>query len=138
MEQRREAPAWRRTRWWWTSAAITTAVLLFFAATNDEVYDLTSPPQLSWHVVLRKAYSIVAFAVVGFTADKALGPSDWRALRAAILVAVYSGAIEIAQAVHGSHEGATWNIIDVLCGAVGGWVAIVVMRLVRRDEGRFG
>jgi hypothetical protein len=63
------------------------AAALFWAATSNEVYDLTSPSVLSFHVLLRKAYSIAAFALVGFTADKALGPSAKAALRAALAVA---------------------------------------------------
>ena len=61
-------------------------------------------------MLLRKAYSIVAFALVGFTADKALGRSANRPLRAALLVAAYSGAIEVVQFEHGSHEGIAWNV----------------------------
>jgi predicted membrane-bound mannosyltransferase len=111
------------------------AAVLFWAATSNEVYDMTSPPALSWHVLLRKAYSIAAFALVGFTADKALGRSANRPLRAALLVAAYSGTIEIVQFEHGSHEGIAWNVADVLCGAAGGWLGVVAER-IRRSRRR--
>lgn len=104
---------------------MTVAAALFWAATSNEVYDVTSPPALSFHVLLRKTYSIAAFALVGFTADKALGPSVRAALRGALVVAAYSAAIEMAQAVRGSHEGIAWNVVDVLCGAAGGWLGVV-------------
>jgi VanZ family protein len=115
----------------WIVVATVLAAALFWLATSDAVYELTSPPNWSWHIALRKAYSIGAFALVGFTADKALGPSARPALRAALLVAAYSGAIEIAQAWSGSREGLRWNAIDVLCGAVGGWLGVTAERVVR-------
>ncbi len=105
--------------------------MLFCAAISNEVYDLTSPPALSWHVALRKAYSIVAFAVVGFTAERALRPSGAAVLRGAMLVALYSAAIEVAQALRGSHEGLLWNGIDVACGAAGGAVGALAGRITR-------
>lgn len=108
------------------------AAALFWAATNNEVYDVTSPPELSFHILLRKTYSIVAFALVAFTADKALGPSTRAALRGALLVGAYSAAIEVVQAARGSHEGLVWNAIDVLCGAAGGWLGIVARTITKR------
>lgn len=111
------------------------AAALFWAATSSDVYDLTSPLSLSFHVVLRKTYSIAAFALVGFTADKALGPSARGALRAALVVAAYSAAIEVVQAARGSHEGVAWNVADVLCGAAGGWLGVVA-RSIRRARPR--
>jgi predicted membrane-bound mannosyltransferase len=111
--------------------ALVVAAVLFWAATSNEVYDVTSPPRLTFHVLLRKTYSIVAFALVGFTADKALGPSTKAALRGALAVAAYSAAIEVVQAARGSHEGVAWNAVDVLCGAAGGWLGVVARRIRR-------
>jgi len=119
------------TRWFWSAAAAVIAAVLFWAATSNEVYDLTSPPALVWHVLLRKAYSIAAFALVGFTADKALTPRAQARLRGALLVALYSAAIEIVQDVRGSQEGIAWNVVDVLCGAAGGWLGVVAARIRR-------
>jgi hypothetical protein len=82
-------------------------------------------------VALRKAYSIAAFAVVGFTAERALRPNGRAVLRGAAIVALYSAAIEVAQALHGSHEGLIWNGIDVLCGAVGGSIGAAAGRIMR-------
>ena len=111
------------------------AAALFWAATSNEVYDVTSPPQLSFHILLRKTYSIAAFALVAFTADKALGPSTRAALRGALLVAAYSAAIEAVQAARGSHEGVVWNAVDVLCGAAGGWLGVVARGIRRPRRG---
>ncbi len=77
----------------------------------------------------RKAYSVIAFGVVGILADRALGPARRPALRAALVVAAFSVAIEIGQKLHGSHEGPRSNLFDVLCGALGGWLGV---RLARR------
>ena len=91
--------------------------MFFVIALNGEIYNLTSPPALSWHVLLRKSYSLVAFGLVGATFVRASGAS---LTTSAIVVALYSGAIEIAQHLNGSHEPLSWNVIDVICGAVGG------------------
>jgi hypothetical protein len=113
----------------WIAAAVVAAAALFWAATSNEVYDLTSPPALAWHVLLRKAYSVVAFAVVGLTLDKALGPRRHSVLRATIAVALYSAAIEVVQWIDGSHEGLGWNTFDVLCGAAGGALGALLAAL---------
>jgi hypothetical protein len=115
--------------------AVAVAAALFWAATSNEVYDVTSPPGLSFHIVLRKTYSIVAFALVGFTADKALGPSARAVLRGAVAVAAYSAAIEVVQAARGSHEGLAWSTFDVLCGAAGGWLGVVARGIRRSRRG---
>jgi hypothetical protein len=52
-----------------------------------------------------------------------------------ILVALYSAAIEYGQWLEGSTEGLRWNAVDVACGALGGYLAIRVGRLVRRPPG---
>jgi hypothetical protein len=84
---------------------------------------LGDPFGISLHVVLRKAYSIAAFALVGLAAVAAFPPGRRAALRMALLVGAYSAAIEYAQYVLGSQEGPWWNAIDVACGAIGGWLA---------------
>jgi hypothetical protein len=124
--------SWKK--WTWRAAALLVAAVLFWAATSDLVYEATSPAELSFHIVLRKAYSIVAFALVGFMADKALGPSARAVLRGAILVGMYSAAIEVAQAWLGSKEGLAGNAADTLCGVAGGALGVVAGR-IRRSRG---
>jgi hypothetical protein len=130
-----ESPESSGARKFWIAAAVAVAAVLFWAATNNAVYEVTSPGWFSWHVVLRKSYSIAAFALVGFIWDKALGPTARAGPRAALAVAAYSAAIEIAQAVRGSQEGIAWNAADVLCGAAGGWLGVVAGR-IRRSRRR--
>ncbi len=110
----------------WTIAAVVVAVALYALACNDEFYRLTSPPELSWHVLLRKAYSVVAFALVGYLARRALAENGrTRVVLACIAgVALYSAAIEVGQFLLGSTEGLGWNAFDTLCGALGGALAI--------------
>jgi hypothetical protein len=133
------SPGSSGARAFWTAAALVVAAVLFWAATSNAVYETTSPGWLSWHVLLRKSYSIAAFALVGFTADRALGPIARAPLgapvRGALVVAAYSAAIEIVQAERGSHEGIAWNAADVLCGAAGGWLGAVAGR-IRRSRRR--
>jgi hypothetical protein len=129
-----DSPDWSLSRWCWIAVALVTAAVLFWAATSDLVYDVTSPPAFSLHVLLRKVYSIAAFALVGFTSDKALGPHARASLRGAVLVALYSAAIEVVQSFH-THEGLAWNTVDVLCGFAGGWLGVVAGR-IRRSRRR--
>ena len=121
--------------------ALCVAVGFFLLALSGEAYHETSPAHvattifgsgagrvgdpfgISLHVVLRKAYSIAAFALVGVTAELVLPRSRRAALRMGLLVAAYSAAIEYAQYVRGSEEGPWWNAIDITCGAIGGWIA---------------
>jgi hypothetical protein len=116
-------------RWIWIAVTVTVVGVLFWAATSDAVYEATSPSSFSFHVWLRKAYSIVAFALVGYLADKSLWPTKRASLRAMVLVASYSAVIEYAQWLDGSKEGLRWNAIDVVCGAVGGWLGAQAMRV---------
>ncbi len=106
----------------WTIVASVVAAIFFVAAISNELYQLTSPPSLSWHVLLRKIYSVLAFALVGYLLRRALAEHGREAIvvRCIVGIAAYSGAIEIAQALLGSHEGFAWNAVDVACGALGG------------------
>jgi hypothetical protein len=110
----------------WTAAAALVAAVLFAAALSNVLYELTSPPTLTWHVVLRKAYSIVAFALVGYLFRRSLTERGRTAvvLPCIVGVALYSALIELGQALLGSHEGRGWNAFDVACGALGGSIAV--------------
>jgi hypothetical protein len=130
--------------------ALAGAALLGFlwAATTQAVYNHTSPSGLaerifgeeaarvphgrwlSLHIVVRKVYSIVAFAIVGFLVDMALPPIRRRVLRAALIVAGFSAVIEVVQVMHHSPEGLASNLFDIGCGAFGGWIAIALQRVV--------
>jgi hypothetical protein len=108
------------------------------AACSNAFYELTSPHFLSWHVLLRKAYSIVAFTLVGYLYRRARVENGAVHLTVATVVAVaaYSAAIEVGQFVLGSKEGLGWNVFDTLCGAIGGLLATadVSMRNVARKQ----
>jgi hypothetical protein len=101
---------------WWTLTIIV-AGALFFVALSDEVYNLTSPPG-PLRVLVRKSYSIVAFALVGYLLSRALGVAG--------AVGAYSLAIEVCQDLAGSHEGLVFNAIDVICGLVGGYLGRII------------
>jgi hypothetical protein len=108
--------------WRWVAFA-TVAVAFFLIAQNGDIYNLTSPPILSFHVLLRKAYSIVAFTLVGAAFVWASGASP---RTTAIVVAAYSGAIEIGQHFTYGREPFAWNVVDVLCGAIGGQLGALI------------
>ncbi|MEA2667001.1 MAG: hypothetical protein QOI11_3945 [Candidatus Eremiobacteraeota bacterium] len=98
---------------------------------------MTLPDELGGglHVVLRKAYSLAAFAIVGVLADRALPATRRPALRAALVGALFSGLIEVGQKLHGSSEGGISILLDLLCGALGGWLGVSLVRALFQAEG---
>jgi hypothetical protein len=110
------------------------AAFFFAIALRGDVYDATSPPDLPGHIVLRKFYSIVAFAIVGAAysyARRGVTRAD-----GAFAIAIYSGLIEIGQRFD-SDELLRWNLFDVACGAVGGALgAELLARFTRLRAGR--
>jgi uncharacterized BrkB/YihY/UPF0761 family membrane protein len=132
-------------RAWAVCAAVVLVPLAFWAAISHRVYTRTLPSAVLEHlfgeddgewisalVVLRKVYSVVAFTLIGFVVHAALPASRRAALRAALVVAAFSALIEVAQKLHHAHEGLASNAFDVLCGALGGWLAVTIARAVRR------
>lgn len=112
----------------WIAALL--GVVLFVAAISNAVYELTSPAWLSWHVLLRKAYSVVAFGTLAALAAPLW--SDRQAVwRLPALLAVYSAAIEVGQWLHGGREGFGYNAFDVGCGAAGGLFGAFAARWFR-------
>jgi len=93
----------------------------FWSALSGDVYEITSPTYLPWHTVLRKLYSIAAFAAVGYLSGRlARSRSRREIFWISVLVgANFSALIEIVQ-VFISSESLKWHLIDVGCGAVGG------------------
>jgi FtsH-binding integral membrane protein len=122
-------PARRHAAFWWTATAIV-AVILFFVADSDTIYNATSPATLDFHVLLRKAYSIVAFALLGWLAARASQATGWRTspLTMGWWLALFSLAIEIAQSMQPPSEGLAMNTVDVACGWIGGWLGARVAR----------
>jgi hypothetical protein len=99
------------------------AAIGFFAlALSDVVYDVTSPGSGATHVVVRKLYSLVCFGLLGYFFSRvvARAPALASSLRAAVVVALYSTAVEIGQRVTGSHESLKWNAVDAALGFIGG------------------
>jgi VanZ family protein len=103
------------------------AAALYLAAINNDVYLIASPPNLAWHTFLRKAESLVAFALVGLLAGWTIGPRRNFALLLAVALAAYSALIEVGQRLTGTHEPLRLSLFDVTCGAVGGVVAAWIM-----------
>lgn len=95
--------------------------LRFVQSAVRAMHDLLPFTHIGVALALRKFYSIVAFAFVGIlTALSRRRMLRVQIARSAALVAGLSACIEILQRVTGSHETLKWNLVDVLCGAVGG------------------
>lgn len=112
-------------------AALVLGTILFTAAVSNTVYEITSPSWLSWHVFLRKGYSIIAFAILAALLVPRRLDARVRWLIPAIL-ALYSAAIELGQWLHGTREGLLFNAFDVGCGAVGGILGLFAIDRFRR------
>jgi len=105
--------------------------VLCVAAVDTNIYEATSPVSFDFHVALRKLYSIVAFAVVGFPIAlarvKAGLPATTRPVGG--VVAGYSAVIEVLQYyLDPPPEGLLSNAFDVACGFVGGAIAVWIAR----------
>jgi glycopeptide antibiotics resistance protein len=138
----------------WRVLALGVTVALFCLALRVDVYNATSPRALekvlfgsnafefphpwwfSLHIWVRKCYSIVAFGLIGFTVDRALPPTQRPALRSAAIVATFSLGIEIAQRLFVANEPNLESVLDVCCGALAGWLAIVCTRSLRKSDAR--
>ena len=109
----------------WIVVAIAVSWGLFIAALSNDFYNATSPWEFGPHVVMRKVYSVGAFALVSYLIARALAQVGIvLPMRVVIATgAVYSGAIEVGQFNTGSMEGPWWNLFDVACGAAGGFIA---------------
>lgn len=118
----------RRLRPRWLIATAVLIVLFLGIALSRRIYPLTIgwlPGEETWP---RKALSIVAFTIVAYVADRALGRTRRRLPRALAIGAAFSALIEVAQRLHHSHESVRSSGIDVACGALGGWLAVLVRR----------
>lgn len=101
------------------------------------MYEATSPSWMSFHVLLRKAYSVVAFALVGFTLARAthLAGRSWGPARVGLSVGLYSTLIEVCQAmVAGARESFTQQSLDVAAGLIGGALGALVAGLFARGR----
>lgn len=110
---------------WWGIAAVCAAVLLV-AAIDNGVYEATSPTSLSYHVLLRKLYSVVAFGIVGFPIARARQLTGRSASASSVgwTIAGYSAVIEVLQFfLDPPPEGLLSNVVDIACGFFGGAIA---------------
>ena len=125
-----ERPDSRRALWFWFIAA---SAGFFLISLSGDVERATSPNIWGLQVVLRKSYSIVAFAIVGFLLARIRKSEMPDVFPVALMIAGYSAAIEVAQRLLGSHEGLYWNVIDTLCGFIGGFLGAALSLLQKRD-----
>jgi hypothetical protein len=77
------------------------------------------------YFTLRKSYSVVAFAILGFLTAP-LWPRVKRVRASGLVVAGFSAVIEIVQKVLGSDEVIASNLFDIACGLAGGLIGAVL------------
>lgn len=122
---------------WWTVAGLA-GICFCFLAVNNTVYVVTSPPTFDYYVILRKLYSIGAFAVVGYPVARARMAVGRTAtlLGVGVIIAAYSTLIEVLQYfLDPPPEGLLSNAIDIVCGLAGGVLAAwIALRFQRRSR----
>jgi hypothetical protein len=119
----------------WIAAFAVLACALFVIAVSNAAYEVTSPAWLTFHVLVRKVYSIIAFALAGFVlarATDAVGRA-WPPMYVALCIGLYSALIEVGQRLFsGSHESLEQQSFDVACGLVGGAIGALIARWTTR------
>jgi len=80
-------------------------------------------------IVLRKTYSVIAFALVGFFTAPLL-PRPRRIAGCALLITGFSLTIEIVQRLTVSHEGNLSSAFDLACGSLGGIFGAIGWNLI--------
>ncbi len=102
---------------------IAASLILFFASLNREVEGATSPSNYGARAqtLLRKTYSVVAFAILGylFTWSHRRTGTLWL-LASGVAIGSFSAIIEFFQHRMGAPEGLVWNAADTLMGLFGG------------------
>lgn len=115
--------------------ALAAVAAAFFAISlSPDIERITSPHIWGLQVVLRKTYSVGAFAIVAFLLARLRRSSVADVFPVALMLALYSLAIEAGQALLGSREGMYWNVVDVLCGFLGGMLGGAVHALFHRQR----
>jgi hypothetical protein len=126
----------RRTAW---TLVLALAGFALFAALgiSGDVYEATVPHSayLS-QLIVRKTYSLAAFACAGYLYDwtvSRLGRMA-SAFETAAAIALFSGLIEVTQDALGSTEGLRWNLYDTAFGAAGGLLGAGLASLLRSSQ----
>jgi hypothetical protein len=114
----------------WRAFGLACAVVFYAISLSGTAYELTSPAALPYHEVLRKTYALGAFALLGFALERSRLPRLGGVTAAAIAIAIYSTAIELAQTVFAhSTETLAEHGFDVASGLAGGALGAFVVLL---------
>ena len=107
------------------------AIVLYAIAVSGPAYDMTTPVTMPQHELVRKTYALLAFALLGFVLERSALRRLHGVIAAAILIGVYSYAIEIGQILIGhSTETFAEHSFDVASGVAGGALGAFVSLLV--------
>lgn len=105
----------------WRAFGIVAAAFFYAISLSGAAYEATSPVALPYHEILRKTYALGAFAILGFALERSRLARLQGVAAAGIVIALYSGAIEIGQIVVAhSTETLAEHGFDVASGLAGG------------------
>ena len=122
---------------------LVTAALIFFAVAtylgvNERVYDISTVGRRPGGIFLRKAVSVIVFAVAGIFSETLAAPRPSRGLKRPTVAALggflLSAVIEFFQ----YPEAAEDILLDLGCGLAGGTLGHAVLRLAAKVRARRG
>jgi hypothetical protein len=121
----------------WLALFAAGGIALFFLAISNAAYEATSPDWLTWHVLLRKSYSVAAFGLIGFLLARTTQEFGraWGWLRVSASVGVYSAIIELFQRqLSGARESLEQQAFDVAMGLIGGAIGALLAARVSQQR----
>lgn len=110
---------------------VVAAIVLYKISVSGTAYEVTTPASLPHHILLRKVYAVLAFALLGFLFERSRVPRAGGVTAAGIAVALYSYLIELGQiGFKNVQETFAQHGFDVASGLAGGalgaFVALVL------------
>ena len=105
--------------------------VLYVVAVSGSAYRATTPSDLPHHILLRKVYALLAFALLGFLFERARVAKLRGVTAGAIVVGLYSYAIELGQiGIKHVYETFAEHGFDVWSGVAGGALGALVALLL--------
>jgi hypothetical protein len=115
----------------WRAFGAVSAVVLYAISINGPAYDLTTPVSMPHHVLLRKIYAVLAFALLGFLFERSSLRRAHGVVAAGIAIGIYSYAIELGQIfIDHANETFAEHGFDVASGLAGGALGAFIALLI--------
>lgn len=104
-------------------AFLLASIVFFFVSLSHDIEGVTSPRNhgIAAQTLLRKTYSVVVFAILGYLCTWSHRRTGTICLiGSGVVIGLFSATIEFFQRWMGAPEGLVWNAADTLMGLFGG------------------